>query len=75
VKWLDTRLTKKRIISLSIQSEKDLTNRLRKKSAPFTIATNNIKNLGATLKKQVKDLSDNNFESLKKKRSPMLMDW
>jgi hypothetical protein len=33
---------------------------------PFTIATNNIKYLGETLIKQVKDLYDNNFESLKK---------
>jgi hypothetical protein len=33
---------------------------------PFTIATNSIKYLGVTLKKQVKDLYDNNFESLKK---------
>ena len=33
---------------------------------PFTIATNNIKYLGMTLTKQVKDLYDKNFRSLKK---------
>ena len=32
----------------------------------FTIATNSIKYLGVTLTKQVKDLNDNNFKSLKK---------
>ena len=33
---------------------------------PFTIVTNNIKYLGVTLTKQVKDLYDKNFKSLKK---------
>ena len=33
---------------------------------PFTIATNNIKYLGVTLTKQVKDLYNKNFMSLKK---------
>jgi hypothetical protein len=33
----------------------------------FTIATNNIKYLEVTLTKQVKDLYDNSFKSLKKK--------
>jgi hypothetical protein len=32
---------------------------------PFTIATNNIKYLGVTLSKQVNDLYNNNFKSLK----------
>ena len=31
---------------------------------PFTIVTNNIKYLGVTLIKQVKDLCDKNFKSL-----------
>jgi hypothetical protein len=40
---------------------------LRKKEelTPFTIVTNNIKYLGVTLTKQVKDLYDKNFKSLK----------
>jgi hypothetical protein len=33
---------------------------------PFTIVTNNIKYLGVTLTKQVKDLYDTNFKSLRK---------
>jgi hypothetical protein len=32
---------------------------------PFTIVTNNIKYLGVTVTKQVKDLYDKNFKSLK----------
>jgi hypothetical protein len=32
---------------------------------PFTIFTNNITYLGVTLTKQVKDLYDKNFKSLK----------
>jgi hypothetical protein len=37
-----------------------------REAIPFTIATHNIKYLGVTLTKQVKDLYDNNFKSLKK---------
>jgi hypothetical protein len=40
--------------------------KLIREMSPFTIATNNIKNLGVTLTKQVKDLYDKNFKSLKK---------
>jgi hypothetical protein len=51
---------------------------------PFTIVTNNIKYLGVTLTKQVKDLYGKTFKSLKKRnqgrhkkmeRSPLLMYW
>jgi hypothetical protein len=35
-------------------------------TTPFTIVTNNIKYLGVTLTKQVKDLYDKNLKSLKK---------
>ena len=46
------------------------------KMTPFTIVANNIKYLGVTLTKQVKDLYDKNFKSSQKmERSPMLMDW
>ena len=59
-------------------------NGLRKKSekSSFTIATSNIDYLRVTLTKQVKDLYDKNFKSLKKEieentrkmgRSPMLL--
>jgi hypothetical protein len=37
-----------------------------RETIPFTIAMNNIKYLGVTLTKQVKDLYDKNFKSLKK---------
>jgi hypothetical protein len=37
-----------------------------RETTPFTIATNNVKYYGMTLTKQVKDLYDNNFKSLKK---------
>jgi hypothetical protein len=43
------------------QAEKEI-----RKTTPFTRATNNIKYLGVTLTKQVKDLYDNNFKCLKK---------
>jgi hypothetical protein len=35
------------------------------RGTPFTIVTNNIKYLGVTLTKEVKDLYDKNFKSLK----------
>ena len=38
------------------------------KTTPFTIVTNNIKYLGVTLTKEVKDLYDKNFKSLKKEK-------
>ena len=37
-----------------------------RETIPFKIATNSIKYLGVTLTKEVKDLYDNNFKSLKK---------
>jgi hypothetical protein len=43
------------------QAEKEI-----RKTTPFTIVINNIKYLGVTLPKQVKDLYDKNIKSLKK---------
>jgi hypothetical protein len=40
--------------------------KLIRETIPFTIVTNNIKYLDATLTKQMKDLYDKNFKSLKK---------
>jgi hypothetical protein len=37
-----------------------------RETTPFTIVTNNIKYLGATINKEVKDLYDKNFKSQKK---------
>jgi hypothetical protein len=42
---------------------------------PFTIVTNNITYLGVTLTKQVKDLYDKNFKSLKKEIEEDLRKW
>jgi hypothetical protein len=60
------------------QAEKEI-----RETTPFTIVTNNITYPSATLTKQVKDLYDKNFKSLKKnlrrsqkmERFPTLMDW
>ena len=38
-----------------------------RETTPFTIFTNNIKYLGVTLSKDLKDLYDRNLKSLKKK--------
>ena len=43
------------------QAEKEI-----RETTPFTIVTNNIKYLGVTLTKEVKDLYGKNFKSLKK---------
>ena len=45
------------------QGEKEI-----RETPPFTIVTNNIKYLGMTLTKKVKDLYDKNFKSLKRKK-------
>ena len=42
---------------------------------PFTIVTNNIKYLSVTLTKQVKDLYNMNFKSLKKETEEDLRRW
>ena len=41
----------------------------------FTIATNNINYLGVTLTKQVKDMYEKNFRSLKKEIEEDLREW
>jgi hypothetical protein len=42
---------------------------------PFSIVTNNIKHLGMTLTKEVKDLYDKNFKSLKKEIKEVFRRW
>jgi hypothetical protein len=46
-----------------------------KETSPFMIVTNNIKYRGVTLTKQVKDLYDKNFKSLKKENKEDLRSW
>jgi hypothetical protein len=52
------------------QTEKEI-----RETTPFTIVPNNIKYLGATLTKEVKDLYDKNFRSLKKEIKKYLRRW
>ena len=58
------------LYSKSKQAEKEV-----KETRPFTIVTNNIKYLGVTLTKQVKDLYDKIFKSLKNKIEEDLRRW
>jgi hypothetical protein len=46
-----------------------------RETTPFTIVTNNIKYLGVTLTKEVKDLYDKNFKTLKKEIEEDLRKW
>jgi hypothetical protein len=52
------------------QAEKEI-----RETTPFSIVTNNIKYLGMTLTKEVKDLCDKNFKSLKKEIKEDLRRW
>jgi hypothetical protein len=52
------------------QTEKEI-----RETTPFTIATNNIKYLGVTLTKQVKDLYDKIFKTLKTKIKEDMRRW
>ena len=52
------------------QAEKEI-----RETTPFSIGTNNIKYLGVTLTKEVKDLYDKNFKSLKKEIKEDLRRW
>jgi ribosome biogenesis protein Nip4 len=52
------------------QAEKEIRER-----TPFTIVTNNIKYLGVTLTKEVRDLYDKNFKSLMKEIEEDLRRW
>jgi hypothetical protein len=52
------------------QAEKEI-----RETTPFTIVTNNIKYLGVTLTKEVKDLYDKNIKSLKKEIEENLRRW
>ena len=52
------------------QAEKEI-----RETTPFTIVTNNIKYLGVTLTKEMKDMYDKNFKSLKKEIEEDLRRW
>ena len=73
-------INSKRSVTLLYTNDKGSEKEIREKST-FTIATNNIKYLGVTLTKEVKDLYDKSFKLLKKlekglkvERSHMILD-
>ena len=56
------------------KKDKQAENEIRE-TTPSKIVTNNIKYLGVTLTKEVKDLYDKNFKSLKKEIEENLRRW
>ena len=69
-----TRLTQKKSVALLYTDDKWAEKEIREAS-PFTITTNSIKYLRVTLTKQVKDLYDKNFKSLKKEIEEDIRKW
>ena len=61
-------------VALLYTNDKEAENEIRETS-PFTIAINNIKYLGITLTKEVKDLFNKNFKSLKKEIKEDIRKW
>jgi uncharacterized protein YchJ len=64
-KWLGIKLTQKKSVAFLYTNDKRAEKEIRE-TTPFIRATNNMKYLGVTLTKQVKDLCVNNVKSLKK---------
>ena len=71
--WQDTKSTPKNRCLLYTK-DKDAEKEIREVS-PFMIATNSIKYLGITLTKEVKDLFDKNFKSLKRETEEDTRKW
>ena len=71
---VEYRITSNKSVSFLYSKNKKAEKEIREK-APFTILKNNITYLGVTLTKQMKDLSDKNFESLKKEVEKDLRKW
>jgi hypothetical protein len=59
------KLNSKKSVTLLYIKDKQAKKKIRE-TTPFTIATNDIKYVGVTLTKQVKDLYGKDFKSLKK---------
>ena len=68
------KINSKKSVALLYTDDKWAEKEIREIS-PFTIATNNIKYLGVTLTKQVKDLYDKNFKYLKKEIEEDTRKW
>ena len=61
-------------VAFLYSKDKHVEKEIREK-IPFTIVTKTMKYLGVTLTKQVKDLYDKNFKSLKKEIKADLRKW
>ena len=67
-------INSKKSVALLYIKDKEAGMEIRE-TLPFTIATNSIKYLGITLTKEVKDLFDKNFKSLKKEIEEDTRKW
>ena len=63
--WQDTKINSKKSVALLYTNNEDAEREIRETSL-FTIATNSIKYLEVRLSKELKELFDKNFKSLKK---------
>ena len=72
--WQDTRSTLKKSVALLHTKDKEAEREIRETS-PFMITTNSLKYHGVTLTKEVKDLFDKNFKSLKKEIEDDTRKW
>ena len=67
-------INSKKSVALLYIKDKEVGREIRE-TLPFTIATNSIKYLGVTLTKEVKDLFDKNFKSLRKEIEENTRKW
>jgi hypothetical protein len=68
------KINSKKLVALPYTNKK-LAKKDIRETTPFMIAMNNIKYLGVTLTKQVKDVYDEKFKSLKKEIEEDLRRW
>jgi hypothetical protein len=71
---MDIKLTKNKSVAFLHINDKQAEKEIRE-TTPFTIVTNYITYLGVILTKQVKNLYENNFKSLKKEIEGNLRKW
>ena len=64
----------KKSVTLLYTNDKGAEKEIRKTS-PFTIKTNDIKDLGVTLIKEVRELYNNNFKPLRKETEEDIKKW
>ena len=73
-KVVGSKINSNKLVAFLYTNDKQADKEIRE-TTPFTISTNSIKYLELTLTKQVKDLYDNNFKSLKKEIEEALRKW